>query len=420
MLRVLFDITRLLKRDPAAQPTGIDRVTLAYGRWLVGRADLDIAPVANVGGRRLAVSMATLEALLSRACAATGRPAEDHATWGRLTDALQTSPSAPIRSRGDLVPLSARLAARTRTGLRAALSRLAPLPRGDVYLNVSHAGLEHRRLLAEAAQEGLRPIVMVHDLIPITHPHLCAEGAAQRHRRRIESVLTSGAEILVNSITTADSVTAYAMAHGHDTPEPIIARLGIETAFRRAVEPLEAARPYFVAVGTIEPRKNLAFLLSLWEALDTELGQRTPHLVLVGRRGWEKRAVLDALDRSPVARRLVLEAGDLPDPALAKLVAGARALLAPSLVEGFDLPTLEALSLRTPVIASDIDAHRELARGALLLDPSDRAGWLAALTNASAERAEAPRFSPPTWRAHFDIVGEVLGLARRWDAAGGE
>lgn len=182
---------------------------------------------------------------------------------------------------------------------------------------------------------------------------------------------------------------------------------------------VETARPYFVHVGTIEARKNLALLLTLWRRLEERLGERTPSLVLVGRYGWENEAVLDHLERSPNLRGVVHQASNLSDVLLARLMRGARAVLAPSSVEGFDLPAVEARAMGLPLLASDIPAHRELTPDAELIDPLDGLGWLAAVERATLERPARPTpQSAPSWAGHFDIVAEAIGLSPASPLAG--
>jgi glycosyltransferase involved in cell wall biosynthesis len=279
---------------------------------------------------------------------------------------------------------------------------------GAVYLNVSHFGLEQPQALARLAARGVRPAVFVHDLIPIRRPEFCAPGAAARHERRIEATLAHARLIIVNSQATARDLADYAVERGLPAPRPCVAPLGLESAFLERPEPLASPVPYFVVVGTIEPRKNLAFLLTLWREIAGRLGEGTPRLVLVGRRGWEYEAVLDHLDRSPPVRRLVHEVGDLKDKEIARLLAGAVALLAPSLTEGFDLASLEAMAVGAPVIASRIAAHEELVAGAQLIDPLDGPGWIGAIEAALAARISPSPFRAPTWAEHFAIVEEAL------------
>jgi glycosyltransferase involved in cell wall biosynthesis len=120
----------------------------------------------------------------------------------------------------------------------------------------------------------------------------------------------------------------------------------------------ETAAPYFLAVGTLEPRKNLLRLIEAQEKAYADCG--VP-LLLVGRYGWRQRAVLARIEASRGALRWL---GEVDDMRLARLYREATALVAYSLDEGFDYPTVEALSLGTPVVLSDIPVHREVV-GAL-------------------------------------------------------
>lgn len=285
-------------------------------------------------------------------------------------------------------------------------------PKGGLYVNVSHFGLGHQRLLQGLAARGVKPVIMLHDLIPIRYPEYCTAGTDRRHIHRVLGMIDHASLVIANSQSTADDLADYAAAMGRAAPPTCVASLGLETAFlERPADPV-AGQPYFVCVGTIEPRKNLAFLLALWRRLSCDLGERTPQLVLVGRRGWENESVIDHIERSPPVVRYVHEVNSLQDGQLARLIAGATALLAPSFAEGFDLPVAEALALSTPVIASDIPVHRELAGDAALVDPLDGPGWLAAIKAALEPSRNPPTPRAPTWERHFAIVGAALGIGR--------
>src|SRR5262249_41244642 len=137
-----------------------------------------------------------------------------------------------------------------------------------------------------------------------------------------------------------------------------------------------ATQPYFIFVATIESRKNHLLLLDVWERLALELGAATPRLVIVGRRGWSHEKVVERIANSSVLSRLVDEYNTLPDTALARLLAEARAALYPSFAEGYGLPVAEALALGVPVICSDLAELREVARHVPeYLDPGDPQAW---------------------------------------------
>lgn len=410
MTGVLFDASRLVFRLARGRAlTGIDRVALAYARWLLARTDVELKPVWCVEGRLLPAPTGLLRWMVE----AKPREAPGAAqTWTRLSAAL-------ARAQDDAPALRADAGGRADHGwLLDALRHIwsgplrAQVSAGDFYVNVSHYGVGRGGLLPRLVRRGVEPVVMVHDLIPILHPEFCTPGGAAKHALRMQAVLEHAALVIANSASTAGDIAAFALDAGRAPPPLCVAPLGLEPAFRGAPEGVEAARPYFVCVGTIEPRKNLAFLLTLWTRLATRMGEAAPRLVLVGRRGWENEAVIDLLERAPAVGRLVHEACDLTDEQLAGLMAGAAALLAPSFTEGFDLPAAEALAVGAPVIASDIAVHRELAGGAQLIDPLDGPGWLAAIEAAALISASRRPRAAPTWERHFEIVGEALGLER--------
>jgi glycosyltransferase involved in cell wall biosynthesis len=153
------------------------------------------------------------------------------------------------------------------------------------------------------------------------------------------------------------------------------------------------------------------------------MGDATPPLVLAGQCGWETEVIVDHLERSPPVRRFVHEISGLGDAELAKLIAGARALLSPSIIEGFNLPVAEALSMGTPVIVSDIPVHRELAVGARLIDPLDGPAWSEAIETAARRELSLMSSSPPRaprgWPEHFAIVAKALELPELRDERAG-
>lgn len=127
---------------------------------------------------------------------------------------------------------------------------------------------------------------------------------------------------------------------------------------------------YVLAVGTLEPRKNLATLLSAWQLLPPALSRRFP-LVVAGQTGWRHTGTdrqMAAMARSGQLRLL----GHVDDADLPALYAASRLFVYPSLYEGFGLPPLEAMASGVPVIASNRASVPEVVGDAgVLLDPLD-------------------------------------------------
>jgi alpha-1,3-rhamnosyl/mannosyltransferase len=141
---------------------------------------------------------------------------------------------------------------------------------------------------------------------------------------------------------------------------------------------------YLLHLGTIEPRKNVHMLMRAYSALPAPLRERYP-LVLVGKWGWN----MDDAQRfyhEEAKARGVLHVGYVPDEHVAALYNGARALLFPTLYEGFGMPPIEMMACGGAVIASTADAVREtVGAQAHLVDALDEEGWTRALRLATED-----------------------------------
>ena len=286
-----------------------------------------------------------------------------------------------------------------------------------VLFNTGHSGLDRPDYAARVRQRGLSPVFFLHDLIPISHPEYCRPGEAARHHRRLATMLSLGKGLIVNSAATRDELLAYAAARNITVPPCAVALLApAKLPEPYCGRPLD--KPYFVVLGTIEPRKNHLLLLHLWRQLVAELGDAAPQLVVIGQRGWECEQVVDLLDRCAALLGHVTELPRCDDRELATWLAHAQALLFPSFIEGFGMPLVEALMLGVPVVASDLPVFREIAGNIpCYLDPLDGPGWRQAMleytapqsTTRQAQIARMAGYAPPTWGQHFAVVEALLG-----------
>lgn len=127
--------------------------------------------------------------------------------------------------------------------------------------------------------------------------------------------------------------------------------------------------PYFLYVGTLEPRKNLLRSLRAFARVAPSLPDH--RFVIVGQRGWKYAAILREAARGALAGRAVL-LGYVPETDLPALYTHATAFAYPSLYEGFGLPVVEAMACGTPVLTSGSSSLAEIGLGAaLLVDPTD-------------------------------------------------
>ena len=295
----------------------------------------------------------------------------------------------------------------------ASLRTVKTSPRlGCLYLNVGHTGLNEPSLPTWIARHRLRAVYLIHDLIPLTHPQLCRDGEAEKHKLRLNNVLASAAGVIGNSQATVDDLAGFAERQGHSMPPSVVAWLGAED-FPHDPRPKIGGKPHFVVVGTIEGRKNHQLLMDVWRDIVADRRQEAPLLVIIGQRGWQANEVFDQLDRPGELEGHVLELGSCDDDDLAGWIAGARALLMPSFAEGFGLPVMEALQLGTPVIATDLPVYREIAGDRpVYLGPTDKAGWKSAVESLAGgpQSKKMPDFRAPTWQDHFSTVEAWLKM----------
>ena len=370
----LLDVTRLIwRRWKGRHPTGIDRVCLAYLNHFAGCAQ---AVVHHKFFRRILDREASRE----------------------LFALLEESPQHFRRK----LPI----------GVLGYLNRLNCAGRNRLYLNIGHTGLNSGGFRDWARCADVRPIYLVHDLIPITHPEFCRAGESEKHRERMRTILSTAVGVIGNSQATLDELAGFAGEERLPVPPGLAAWLGSD-ALPKPAEEQAPDRPTFVILGTIEGRKNHRMILEIWSRLIDRLGPATPRLLVIGQRGWEAEAVFDLLDRGDKLREHVLELNHCSDEELATHLASAQALLFPSVVEGFGLPLVEALAMGVPVIASDLPVFREIgANIPTYLNPRDDAEWESAIMeysrNSSPVRAtqldRIKGFRAPTWPGHFERV----------------
>ncbi|MFM9901893.1 MAG: glycosyltransferase family 4 protein [Polaromonas sp.] len=287
---------------------------------------------------------------------------------------------------------------------------------GRFLFNTGHTGLESDDYVEMLKSQQVRPIFMVHDLIPLTHPQFCRAGEEAKHLQRLYNCVRAASGVVCNSQATLDGLTSLCSTHGWAMPPTAVALLAPELPEpARGVAPLEG--PYFVFVSTIEPRKNHLMVLQLWEKLVAHLGDAAPKLVIIGQRGWDYEEVTMLLENSALLKGKVLEVSRCSDAEMVSYLQHSRALLFPSFTEGYGMPVVEALTLGVPVIASDLPVFREFAGQVPdYIDVMNELGWFNMICDftqaGSLARLDQLRrlegYQAPTWRQHFEKVDALL------------
>lgn len=293
------------------------------------------------------------------------------------------------------------------------------LPQRTIYIDIGHNGMSREIFVNWLNKRpDISPVFMLHDTIPLDFPEYVTQGGFAEHARVMKNAAQHAKAIITPTPAAAAAIhTRFAALGRSDVPIHALG-LPIDPAFH----PEEhrnakvAARPYFIICGAIELRKNHALLLDVWEELAARHGENTPRLVIVGRPNTGADSVINRIRQSDVLSRDIYIASGLSTPDVARLIAGARALLMPSFAEGFGLPPVEALTLGTPAILSDIAAHREATEGfGVYLDARDRDQWCDAIEMATSDtpdylaiKARIAGFKPVDWDGYMHRVEALL------------
>jgi glycosyltransferase involved in cell wall biosynthesis len=227
-------------------------------------------------------------------------------------------------------------------------------------------------------------VVMVHDLDFIRHPERTTREIRRDYPSLVRSHVARAARVIVPSRYTAEQVVAEL-----DVPRGrVVVCAPGAPRWREQVQRPASGNGYLLFVGTLEPRKNIERLLQAYERLIARHGDLPP-LMIAGQPGAAADAARDRLSRRPLNGRVEYR-GFVADAERPGLFAGARALVLPSLEEGFGMPALEAMSLGIPVVASNRGALPELVGdGGVLVDPEDVDAIAAGIESVLKDRTAA-------------------------------
>lgn len=396
----LLDLTDLFNGIGAGPLTGINRVCKAYLDYFLTLDNQIFGMVNHHWGIFL---------LDRRGMVAFAKGIEGDCSWGPVDWLAALQLGISLEQRRALSFLRRNAIGRARTpGLGRMLRRL--LPAGTAYISTGLNNLRQPVFTALRQVAAMRIAVLVHDTIPLDFPQYVPVGGEKWFAERLAIVGKMADLIIYNSAHSQASAKRHLARWGR-VPPGLVAHLGV-TALKpdfAAVPPnVDPDRPFFVVLGTIEPRKNHMLLLDIWESLSRDMSNGPcPALLIIGTRGWRNEAVFHRLDTSPMMGRDVFELNGLGDGAVAALVQSARGLLFPSHSEGFGLPAIEAALLGTPVLCNALAVYHEFMGDYPIYAPvSDRSLWERSIRSlAQTPRNQHKQLAhPPEWAAHFDLV----------------
>ena len=398
--QVVLDVSRLVYAAWRRTPKGIPRVELAYAEHFIesSRERLQFVVLDALGRLRVVDSRTAIVFV------------QEISRYWREDVA---STAAYMR----VVVRALCIHALLLCSLGGSLAKIPRSQRPIIYIITSQWQLTRTHAMERLKASGnLKLIYFVHDVLPCVFPEYFPAADEERTWRTMENAARLADIVVANSRTTADTFHEK-FGQNRLSSSTVVAPPGLSIAISQERHVDDPFRPYFVMVGTIEPRKNHLLILNLWRTLRAELGADTPRLILIGGRGWENENTIDMLERSPSLQGFVEERARISDQEMAQIVSGARALLMPSFAEGYGLPLAEALALGVPALCSDIPTLREIGDNVPeFLDPLDGMGWRAAIVDylsdtsgrRQAQLQRLAEWQPPQWDNHFRQISDVL------------
>lgn len=284
---------------------------------------------------------------------------------------------------------------------------------------------------------GARNIYTMHDLVPLRLPYTTLDNKRGYYRLVRQLARRSDHIVTVSEASKRDIVSLLGV------PEERVTNTyqAVEIPRRYAEKPISDVRTeiegtfglnyqrYFLFFGAIEPKKNVGRLIEAYLAS----GVQDP-LIILGKRAWKSRQELRLLSDNDHIRYLLTRNGITeqrhrvqhidyaPFPLLVSLIRGAKAVLFPSLYEGFGLPALEAMLLGTPVMTSNTSSMPEVVGDAAIkVDPYDVGAMVQAIRAldtdgelrgrlAQAGPGQASLFSPERYQARLRDAYSKVGV----------
>ncbi len=259
-------------------------------------------------------------------------------------------------------------------------------------------------------------------MIPLSRPEFQERAQTTYLRFALRYAARSADRVLTNSEATKAEIVRWAgVSGGKVTVIPLGPGSDLKPIDPEGIRPTQLSdvpfRRYLLALGTLEPRKNLPALLHALSLLreQGELGELG--LVVAGGRGWKEQAIFQTLADLHIEDRVAL-LGYVEDQKLPALFAGSEAFVFPSLFEGFGMPILEAMVAGAPVLTSGRGAMREVGGdAAYYFDPESPEDIARAIREHVLNRTEPrevqvargfERARGFTWEAAADKVMDVL------------
>jgi glycosyltransferase involved in cell wall biosynthesis len=372
VMNVLFDAGILgSRKNDASQQTGVFRVAEEFAR---GLARSERCKVRFCAGTNAALTFDYLEAH-RLSVAETFAHSKTRVQLSRIINPAANYITATTNDRR----FSRRLARRVMGIGASPIDKISTALTPEVleWAEVYHTPDARPSRQIERANKPHVRLVTVYDLVALKFPQFYDARIAARMKRHLKMMCDNWV-IAISNCTRNDILNHFRC----DASKVFAVPLAASAQFRPVTNKDELAQvrkkycippgPYIASLCTLEPRKNLDFVIRNFRRLVLEAKHTNLSLVLIGNIGWKMEKIDAALAECSDIRRQIVITGRVPDSDVASLYSGATGFVYMSLYEGFGLPPLEAMQCGAPVITSDTSSLPEVVgSGGQLIAPRD-------------------------------------------------
>ena len=281
-------------------------------------------------------------------------------------------------------------------------------------------------LCATKRLKRLHLVAFIHDVIQAKFQHWFPENAGAEFASNCRRLIESADHLIVNSRCTLEDLREFCNEQNLVTPPIDQVRFGDEIESAAALEeepqfdrllPILQGKPFILCVSALDIRKNHILLYNVWERMLAEYGPRTPHLIMVGSKGWNIDQFLSLVEKSARIRHVFHILNGINDASLQWLYRNSLFTVYPSLYEGWGLPVAESLKHGKVSVAAKAGAVPEIAPELTdLIDPLDFPSWYSAITGYAfnehrlrSREKHVREYRPVTWAESAKSLQLLLG-----------
>lgn len=295
---------------------------------------------------------------------------------------------------------------------------------GDVFFDIDsvwNLSLKRSLLLPKLKANGVKILVYIYDIIPITHPQYCHGNTTNNFMSYIGAFLQYADMIFASTQSTLDAIDDLLRQLKLPSIPGCVTWLGsdfkVQDNTKEEIHPKAKAAvdagQYVLMVGTIEPRKNHAVIL---DAFEKQLFSKGMNLIFAGKIGWNIQAFRKRMMEHPMYGKQFFFLNCMNDVTIDYLYKHAYCVAFPTFNEGFGLPMIEAFERGVPVIASDIPVLREVGKGyCRYFDPNSWHSfaeqveqWLNHEDDYAAEKEKLKGYIPVTWDSVATVISDKI------------